>query len=117
MNHLVALNMEKYKRNLRVVNKEIQKMLDRKERITVTVLAKNTGLDRSYFYKNREAKKLIETAQLQQGECYNPKRVIFDSISKELTIDLKIQILKMKKHINELESENEELKRQIERLK
>lgn len=117
MNNLVALNMKKYKRNLEIVNSEVQKMLDRKERVTVALLAEYTGLDRSYFYKNKEARKLVEAAQLQQGECYNPKKVIFDRIAHDLIVDLKIQVKKMKKHIAELEAENEELRRQMKMLK
>lgn len=42
-------------------------MLQRKERISVTELAKNTGFAKSFFYRNPEVRKALDDAQLQQG--------------------------------------------------
>lgn len=106
---IVAMNQEKCRQNIDVVKRKLNEMLSKKERISITVLAKYTELDRSYFYRNMEARNLVETAMLQQGECYNPKKVIFDRASREVNIQLKIYIQTLKKEIKRLELENQQL--------
>ena len=91
-------------------------MLERKERISVTVLAKNTGFAKSFFYRNQEVRKALDDAQLQQGECYNPKKVIFDRALEETNINLKSAVMKLKKRIKELENENSRLEKKVEEL-
>ena len=83
---IVAMNQAKSKQKADIAIKQIEKMLERKERISVTVLAKNTGFAKSFFYRNQEVRKALDDAQLQQGECYNPKKVIFDRALEETNI-------------------------------
>lgn len=113
---MVALNLEKSKNNLKIVQREIQSMLDRKERITPTSLAKYTGFKRNYFYNNVEARRLMEEAQLQQGECYNPKKVIFDRVSENVKANLKLQVKELKMQIKELERQKEALEQKVKIL-
>ena len=108
---MVAMNQAKSRQKADVAISEIEKMLQRKERISVTELAKNTGFAKSFFYRNPEVRKALDDAQLQQGECYNPKKVIFDT-----NINLKSTVMKLKKRIRELESENSRLEKKIEEL-
>ena len=75
---IVGLKKQQEKENLEIIQREIDAMLRRKERISITTLAKYAGVDRSYFYRNLQAKQMVEDAQLKQGECYNPKKAIFD---------------------------------------
>ena len=75
---IVGLKKQQEKENLEIIQREIDAMLRRKERISITALAKYAGVDRSYFYRNLQAKQMVEEAQLKQGECYNPKKAIFD---------------------------------------
>ena len=72
-------------------------MLQRKERISVTELAKNTGF--AVFLQKSEVRKALDDAQLQQGECYNPKKVIFDRALENTNINLKSTVMKLKKRI------------------
>ena len=58
----------------------------------------------------------LDDAQLQQGECYNPKKVIFDRALEETNINLKSANMKLKKRIKELENENSRLEKKIEEL-
>ena len=71
---IVGLKKQQEKENLEIIQGEIDAMLRRKERISITTLAKYAGVDRSYFYRNLQAKQMVEDAQLKQGECYNPKK-------------------------------------------
>ena len=113
---IVAMNQAKSKQKADIAIKQIEKMLERKERISVTVLAKNTGFAKSFFYRNQEVRKALDDAQLQQGECYNPKKVIFDRALEETNINLKSANMKLKKRIKELENENSRLEKKIEEL-
>ena len=106
---IVAMNQAKSKQKADIAIKQIEKMLERKERISVTALAQNTGFAKSFFYRNPEVRKALDDAQLQQGECYNPKKVIFDRALEETNINLK-------KRIKELENENSRLEKKIEEL-
>ena len=92
-------------------------MFLRKERISVTTLAKNTGFAKSFFYRNPEVRKVLDEALLQQGECYNPKKVIFDRALEETNNNLKSAVIRLKKRIVELEKGNSRLEKQVEELK
>lgn len=113
---IVAMNQAKSKQKADIAIKQIEKMLERKERITVTALAKNTGFAKSFFYRNPEVRKALDDAQLRQGECYNPKKVIFDRALEEANINLKSTVMKLKKRIRELENENSRLEKEVEKL-
>ena len=113
---IVAISQEKSKKKVDIAKKEIEKMLGRKERISVTSLVKYTGFAKSFFYSNPEIKKAIDDALLQQGECYNSKKVIFDNVLEEKIISLKSIILKLKKAIKELEEKNKKLEKTVEEL-
>ena len=91
-------------------------MFQRKERISVTVLAKNTGFAKSFFYRNPEVRKALDDALLQQGECYNPKKVIFDRALEETNNNLKSAVMRLKKQIVELEREKSRLEKKVEEL-
>lgn len=66
---MVAMNQAKSRQKADVAISEIEKMLQRKERISVTELAKNTGFAKSFFYRNPEVRKALDDAQLQQGNA------------------------------------------------
>ena len=77
-------------------------MLDRKERVTVSGLERATGFSNSFFYRNEEVNQAVKEAQLKQGECYNPKKVIFDMALENKVMYLKTAILKLKKDIEKI---------------
>ena len=60
---IVGLKKQQEKENLEIIQREIDAMLRRKERISITTLAKYAGVDRSYFYRNLQAKQMVEDAQ------------------------------------------------------
>ena len=63
--------------------------------------------------------KLLQTedAQLKQGECYNPKKAIFDRATEEVNKQLKRQMILYKRRIKELELQIELLEEENQRLK
>ena len=102
---IVELKQQQAKANLEMIQREIQAMLDRKERISITALASYVGVDRSYFYRNKQARQMVDDARLQQGECYNPKKAIFDRATAKVNKQLKRQIILYKRRIKELEEQ------------
>ena len=114
---IVAINKEKSKEKAGIAIDAIEKMFQKKERISVTALAKSTGFAKSFFYRNPEVRKALDEALLQQGECYNPKKVIFDKALEETNNNLKSAVMRLKKRIVELEKENSRLEKQVEELK
>ena len=69
------------------------------------------------FIENLQAKQMVEDAQLKQGECYNPKKAIFDRATEEVNKQLKRQMILYKRRIKELELQIELLEEENQRLK
>ena len=113
---MVAINQEKNREKIEIAKRAISEMLNRKERISVTSLSRNTGFAKSFFYRNKEVRMALDNALLQQGECYNPKKVIFDLATQETNKNLKISIMKLKQVNIQLQAENENLKEQVKKL-
>lgn len=113
---MVAISQEKSKRKIEISKKQINDMLDRKERITVTALARYTGFSNTFFNRNPEVRAAVEEAKLQQGECYNPKKVIFDRAARETIIQLNIKIKTLAARNKELVEKNMILEQQIKEL-
>ena len=52
---MLAVNKKRNKRKIDTAKKEIYKMLENGEKVTVTKLIEQTGLSRGFFYKNEAA--------------------------------------------------------------
>lgn len=113
---IVAISQEKSMRKVEIAKQAIHKMLEQKERISVTALSRKTGFAKSFFYENKEVRMTLDNALLQQGECYNPKKVIFDLAMQETNKNMKISIMKLKQINTQLQVENENLKEQVKEL-
>ena len=119
---IITIRPENSKRKTEIAKREIQNMLERKEKISVTALAKKTGFSRALFYDNPEVRKTLDDALRKQGACYNPKQIIIDKVMEDKLITLKMTVTKLKKENIKLLLENEKLlkennllKRQLER--
>ena len=60
---------------------------------------------------------ILDKAYREQGACYNPKQIIVDKVMEEKLNTLKIAVTKLKKENIKLTLQNEELLKEIERLK
>lgn len=106
---MVSVNQENSRVKVEISKYEIKSMLDRKEKIIVTNLAKKTGFSRAFFYVNPEVREVLDEAIRQQGACYNPKQIIIDRVMEDKLNTLKIMNAKLKKENNRLKFENEQL--------
>ena len=66
--------------------------------------------------RDAEVRKVLDEALLQQGECYNPKKVIFDRALEETNNNLKSAVMRLKKQIVELERDKSRLEKKVEEL-
>ena len=116
-NKMVEISQEKSREKVERVKIEIERMLARKERVTISGLERITGFSNSFFYRNTEVNQAIREAQLRQGECNNPKKVICDRVLKNTVTYLKRELLKLKKDMKKLEQINIELQKENLKLK
>lgn len=114
---IIVSSQERSREKIAIAKYEIQQMLERKERVTVAALCRYTGFSNSFFYRNPEMRAVIADAQLNQGECYNPKKAIFDQVLEEQIDCFKEQIQKFKQDNKKLRDRNELLETEVERLR
>ena len=106
---MLAVNKKRNKRKIDTAKKEIYKMLENGEKVTVTKLIEQTGLSRGFFYKNPLIREELDNAIKNQGACYNPRQVIIDKAMNNTLMILKSEIRKVKAQNEELQLKNEEL--------
>lgn len=114
---IVEINQEKCRQNIRLVQNEIQRMIEKRERITVTVLAKNTGLSRGFFYQNEKIRKIVEDATRRQLVTCNSQESISQIALEEENLNLKMTIKILKLKVEQLECQNNKLIQENETLK
>ena len=90
-------------------NKQIWKMLDEGEKVTIPKLMAKTGLSRGFFYKNPVVRKEFDRAVQQKAGMVDPKRYIGDLV-------LKSRIEVLEQQVRELRKENESLKKEKNKL-
>ena len=103
-----AASREKVSRALR----EIDRMLEDEELVTIADLVERTGLSRAFFYNNKKVNQAVERARdLQQSRKFvKPQQVILDQAMEE-------QITMLTKRLREVQEENEGLEREVEELR
>lgn len=82
-----AASREKVSRALR----EIDRMLEDEELVTIADLVERTGLSRAFFYNNKKVNQAVERARdLQQSRKFvKPQQVILDQAMEQQILMLK----------------------------
>lgn len=106
---IVEISQEKSRRKMQLVQDEIQRMVERRERITVTALVKNTGLSKGFFYQNEKIRKIVEDAARRQLAACNSQESISNIALEEEILNLKMTIRILKLKIEQLERQNKKL--------
>ena len=106
---MLAVNKKRNKRKIDTAKKEIYKMLENGEKVTVTKLIEQTGLSRGFFYKNEQVRQKLEEAIKQ------PRRIDVQQSSEERNI-AGHNFQELKKDFNSCQSENQRLKAENEQL-
>lgn len=86
---VVEMNQKIGKQNARIVEKEIERMIENGERVTVAALQRYTGFSNSFFYKNKLVREILYEAIRKQNQCYknNLATVYKGNIIKNLIMD------------------------------
>ena len=101
---VVEMNQKIGKQNARIVEKEIERMIENGERVTVAALQRYTGFSNSFFYKNKLVRK--------QNQCYKNN---LTSMCTQQEIEEKM--IKQQKQILQLELEKRKLLEENQRLR
>ena len=107
---MIALNKQASSEKIERARKEICRLVEEEEKVTIPKLMEKTGLSRGFFYKNPIIRKELDRVMEQQAGMPNPRRNILD-----MAMNSEIELLKRQKR--ELEAENERLKRENEMLR
>lgn len=106
---MIALNKKVSEEKINKANKQIWKIIDEGEKVTIPKLMAKTGLSRGFFYKNPVVHKEFARAVRQQAGMVDPKRYIGDMV-------LKSRIEVLEQQVRELRKENESLKKEKNKL-
>lgn len=79
---MVECSLERSKQKVETAKREIQEMLESKEKITVAALIQKTGFSKGFFYRNEEMRRMVNEAMHQQSVTYNPKQIIIDILNR-----------------------------------
>lgn len=107
---MIALNRQISDKKIKLAKESIWRMLDEGEKITIPKLMAKTGLSRGFFYKNPAVRQELDRAQEQQAGMPDPRRGILD-----MAMDNEMN--NMHEQMIALQRENEELQKEIARLR
>ena len=100
---MIALNKQASEEKIEKARREIVRMVDDGEKISVQKLMQRTGLSRGFFYKNPAVRKEIDRALEQQAGMVDPRREVMDmAMNSELAM--------LHKQVEELKADNESLR-------
>ena len=102
---VVEMNQKIGKQNARIVEKEIERMIENGERVTVAAL-------NSFFYKNKLVREILYEAIRKQNQCYKNN---LTSMCTQQEIEEKM--IKQQKQILQLELEKRKLLEENQRLR
>lgn len=103
---MIALNKQASEEKIEKARREIVRMVDDGEKISVQKLMQRTGLSRGFFYKNPAVRKEIDRALEQQAGMVDLRREVMDmAMNSELAM--------LHKQVEELKAENERLRQEL----
>lgn len=103
---MIALNKQASEEKIEKARREIVRMVDDREKVSVQKLMQRTGLSRGFFYKNPAVRKEIDRALEQQAGMVDPRREVMDmAMNNELAM--------LHKQVDELKAENERLRQEL----
>ena len=112
---MIALNKKSSEEKIDKAVKEVHKMMEDGEKVTVPKLMNKTGLSRGFFYKNQVVRREVERALQQQVGMIDPKRYIGDMVLKSRIELLEQQIRELQKENGELEKKNKKLEKALDK--
>lgn len=104
---MIALNKQVSEEKIEKARREIVRMVDDGEKVSIQKLTQKTGLSRGFFYKNPKVRKEIDRALEQQAGLVDPRREVLDmAMNNELAA--------LQRQVEILRTENGQLRRELE---
>ena len=104
---MLAVNKQASEAKIEKARREIVRMVDDGEKVSIQKLMERTGLSRGFFYKNPQVRKEIDRALEQQMGLADPRREVLDmAMSHELAMS--------QQEVERLRKENEQLRQELE---
>lgn len=104
---MIALNKQASEEKIEKARREIIRMVDDGEKVSIQKLTQKTGLSRGFFYKNPKVRKEIDRALEQQAGLADPRREVLDmAMNNELAA--------LQRQVEILRTENGQLRRELE---
>ena len=114
---MVEITQAESHRKMEIAQKAISGMLDNRERISIAELVRRTGLSRGFFYKNPTVRNKLDDAIRKQDIIFqNQHSVIMDKEIEDKTVNLRLELLRVKNQNEKLSAENQELAKSNEQL-
>lgn len=107
---MIALNKQASEEKMEKARREIVRMVEEGEKLSIQKLMQKTGLSRGFFYKNPQVRKEIDRALEQQAGMMDPRREVMDmAMNNELAM--------LHQKVKTLQTENEQLRKELEAAK
>lgn len=107
---MIALNKQASEEKIEKARREIVRMVEEGEKLSIQKLMQRTGLSRGFFYKNPQVRKEIDRALEQQAGMMDPRREVMDmAMNNELAM--------LHQKVKTLQTENEQLRKELETAK
>ncbi len=104
---MLEVNKQASEAKIEKARREIVRMMDDGEKVSIQKLMERTGLSRGFFYKNPQVRKEIDRALEQQMGLADPRREVLDmAMSHELAMS--------QQEVERLRKENEQLRQELE---
>ncbi len=107
---MLAVNKQASEAKIEKARREIVRMVDDGEKVSIQKLMQRTGLSRGFFYKNPQVRKEIDRALEQQASLADPRREVLDmAMNHELAMS--------QQEVERLRKENEQMRQELEVVK
>ena len=104
---MLAVNKQASEAKIEKARREIVRMVDDGEKVSIQKLMQRTGLSRGFFYKNPQVRKEIDRAMEQQAGLVDPRCEVLDmAMNHELAMS--------QQEAERLRKENEQLRQELE---
>lgn len=104
---MLAVNKQASEAKIEKARREIVRMVDDGEKVSIQKLMERTGLSRGFFYKNPQVRKEIDRALEQQMGLTDPRREVLDMAMNH-------ELAAVQQEAERLRKENEQLRQELE---
>ena len=104
---MLEVNKQASEAKIEKARREIVRMVDDGEKVSIQKLMERTGLSRGFFYKNPQVRKEIDRALEQQAGLADSRREVLDMVMNH-------ELAMSQQEVERLRKENEQLKQELE---